>query len=98
MVSGTGGTPFESTARVLRARLDRVAQKILAHLTDATFVKGGRTVYPELSMRELSEISGYSITTVQRKLRLLEAAKLVRRFVRPGRSYVWQPLVDQLAL
>ena len=98
-MSGDSGSSFENTARVVRARLDPESKVILARLTDSTTVsKGGTVTYPDLSMRELAELTGYSVSTVQRRLKLLARAKLVRRFVRPGKSYVWQPLVSQLPL
>lgn len=100
-MSGDSGSPYEQTARVLRASLDRVAKHILAHLTDATRRRDGSLVYPELTLRQLGArmgAKGYSASTLKRKLRLLVDARLLKMHPRKGRSYVFVPLVDQLPL
>jgi hypothetical protein len=98
------GSPYEQTARVLRAaaRLDRVARIVLATLTDAIHRRrDGSLRYPALTLKELGAMMGakaYSPSTMQRKLRILRAAKLLQMFRRPGRAYLFVPLVDQLPL
>lgn len=96
----SGDTGFEMTARVQRVRLEPIAKAILGRLTDAVIVDkaSGRVTYPDWSIAEIAERTGYSISTVQRRLKMLELLKLVRRLVRTGRSYVFQPLVNQLPL
>lgn len=98
-MSGESGSPFENTARVLRARgLDRVEAAVLARLTDAVTVKSGVVSLPEFTLKELCARTDYGLSSVQRALKRLEEKKLVVRFARPGRPYVFRPLVNQLAL
>lgn len=96
----SGGSPFENTARVVRARLNRVERLVLETLTDDVRVgKDGAVLsWPTLSLTELCARTDYGVSSVQRALKRLEEKRLVRRFVRPGRTYLFQPLVSQLSL